>query len=181
MCEPTVIMATMAASTALSAYSMIQQGNTAAAVGRNNQIMAEYAAQDAERRGEDAAVAAGRRASQVRGAQRAALGARGLDLESGTAAEIQDQTDFFGQTDVATARNNGRREAWSDRAQGAAARFSGDSAQQQSQLAAASTILGSAGKVAGSWYSASSAGYNYNNDAGGSQYSASGLDIRARR
>ena len=161
MCEPTTIMlAATAISGATAAYGQIQQGRVAAAVGRNNQIMADYAAQDAIKRGDEQAMQAERRGRQVVGAQRAAMSAKGLDLGEGTAAELQDQADFFGKTDAVTARNNGRREAWSDRAQGDMARFQGDNARSQSNLQAFGTILGTAGKVAGNWYTPKSAGSN---------------------
>lgn len=146
------ILGTMVAGTAISAYGAIQQGKTAAAVGRNNQIMAEYAAQDATRRGDEAAMRMQQRGRAVVGAQRAAFGARGLDMNVGTAAELQDQADFFANTDAVTARNNGRREAWTDRATGSMARFQGDSAESQSQLGAFSTLLNGSSAVADKWY-----------------------------
>lgn len=153
MCEPTTIaLVATAAAGATSAYGQIQQGKVAAAVGRNNQMMAEYAAKDAERRGEEQATQIAQRARQVFGAQRASMAAKGLDLGEGTAAELQDQTDFFGQTDAVTARNNGRREAWTDRQQGAMARYQGDAARANANLGAFSTLLGTGGKVAGKWY-----------------------------
>lgn len=159
MCEPVTmaaampyILGTMAAGTALSAYGTIQQGKTAAAVGRNNQIMAEYAAKDAEAKGDQAAMRAQQQGRQMVGAQRASMSSRGLDLGDGTAAELQDQADFFAGTDAETARNNGRRAAWGYRQQGSAARFQGDSAEQQSQLSAFSTLLNGSGNVAAKWY-----------------------------
>jgi hypothetical protein len=100
MCEATLIM--MAASTVLSAGAQYQQGQVAKQVGRNNQIMAEYAAQDALRRGEEDAQKVRQQADQLKGRQRALMAAKGLDLTEGTPADILDQTDFFGQTDIAT-------------------------------------------------------------------------------
>ncbi len=158
MCTPIaaaalpLMMGTSAAGTALSAYGQIQQGKAAAAVGRNNQIMAEYAAKDAEAKGDQAAMRAQQQGRQMVGAQRASMSSRGLDLGDGTAAELQDQADFFASTDAETARNNGRRSAWSARTQGAMARYQGDVAQQQANLQAFSTVLNSASSVASKWY-----------------------------
>lgn len=152
MCEPTTIaLAVTAVVGAVSAKSAYDQGQVAKQVGRNNQIMAEYAAQDAVKRGEEDAIKVRQRADQIKGAQRASMAARGLDLGVGTAAELQDQTDFFGQQDVATTRSNAARDAWSLRTQGTNARAHGDAAAQQSNLSAFSTLLGGASQVASKW------------------------------
>ncbi len=152
MCEPTTIaLAATAISGGIGAVGAYQQGQAAKAMGRNNQIMAEYAAQDALRRGDAEAAAVQRRASQVQGAQRAALAAKGLDINAGTAGELQDQTDFFSQVDQSTARTNAARDAWSARVQGANARAQGDAAARQGNTAAFATLLGTGAQVADKW------------------------------
>jgi hypothetical protein len=157
MCEALIIPA-LIASTALSATAAYNQGQTAKKTGRNNQIMAEYAAQDAMARGDEAAIAAQRRTAQLRGTQRASMAASGLDLSFGTPADLIDQTDFFGQIDANTARDNAKREAWSSRAQGANARAQGNAAAKQGNLAAAGSILGGAAQAADKWYTLNPAG-----------------------
>ena len=152
MCDPTVILATMALSGAMSAKGAYDQGQVAKQVGRNNQIMAEYAATDALRRGDEDANKVRQRGAQIKGAQRSSMAAKGLDLGVGTSAELIDQTDFFNETDQATARGNAQRQAWAARAGGANARAQGDAAAQQGNLSAFSTALGTAGQVAGKWY-----------------------------
>lgn len=147
----TAVVGSTALAGGLSAYGAYQQGQVAQQVGRNNQIMAEYAAQDAQRRGEEDAIKVRQRADQVKGAQRASMAAKGLDLGVGTAGELQDQTDFFGMQDIATTRSNASRDAWSARVQGANARAQGDAAAKQANLAAFSTLLGTAGQVSGKW------------------------------
>lgn len=141
----------MAASAVATAAGQHAQGQTAKAIGRNNQMMAEYAAADALRRGDEEAAALQRRSSQIQGAQRAGFAARGVDLGAGTAGEIQDQTDFFSQVDQSTARTNAKRDAWSARVSGANARAQGDAAARQGNLAAFSTLLGTGGQVADRW------------------------------
>lgn len=148
MCNPAVIPIITAVIGAGAAY---QQGQTAKKVARNNQIMAEYAAQDAERRGEEAAIEAQRRGAQIKGAQRARMAAAGLDLNVGTSSELQSQTDFFSQVDATTARNNARRAAWNARATGNAAMAQGNAEAYQSNLQAFGTLLGGASQVAGKW------------------------------
>lgn len=152
MCEPTTIaLAFTAVAGAVSAKGAYDQGQVAKQVGRNNQVMAEYAAQDALRKGEEQAIQARRRGDQVKGAARANMAAKGLDLNSGTAAELQDQTDFFSESDQNTARFNAQRDAWSMRAGGANARAQGDAGAQQGNLQAFSTVLGTGSRVAGKW------------------------------
>ena len=148
MCNPAVIPL---AAAAFSAYGTYQQGQAAKQVGRNNQIMAEYAARDAERRGEEDAMKVRRQADQIKGAQRSRMAAAGLDLGVGTAAELQDQTDFFGLQDISTTRNNARKAAWSARATGQQEAAMGDFTARNSNLAAFSTLLGGASQAAGKW------------------------------
>jgi len=186
MCEPTTIMlALTVASAAVSAKGAYDQGQVAKQVGRNNATMAEYAAADAQAKGEEAAMAARRRGDQVKGAQRANMAAKGLDLSSGTAAELQDQTDFFSEGDQNMARFNASRDAWSARAGGANARAQGDAAAQQGNLSAFSTVLATGGQVAGKWgdfTGAPKGGSKFGGtDPTGEKFSATGADVRARR
>jgi hypothetical protein len=148
MCSPDLLQLSGAG---LQAYGQYQQGRAAEQVGRNNQIMGEYAAQDAQARGEEDAMAVRRKADQLKGAQRSRMAASGIDLGVGTAAEIQDQTDFFGEQDINTARNNAKREAWALRTQGAQAAAQGRFAAQQGRMAAFSTMLSAAGQVSSKW------------------------------
>lgn len=146
------VMGATIASALVSASAAYTQGQTAKAIGRNNQILAEQAAQDALKRGEEEATAVRRRGDQVMGAQRAAQAAAGLDLTVGTAAELQDQTSFFSQQDQRTARMNAAREAWSKRAQGANYSAQGDAAARQGNLTATGSLIGGASQVATKWY-----------------------------
>lgn len=152
MCEPTTIMlATTALAAGTSAYGSYQQGQVAKQVGRNNQIMAEYAAQDAIKRGEEDAIKVQQRGAQIKGAQRSRMAAAGLDLGVGTAQELQDQTDFFAASDVATTRSNAARSAWSARASGDQAMAMGRNEAAQGNLSAFSTLLGGASQVSSKW------------------------------
>lgn len=152
MCEPTTIMLMTAAATGLQAVGQYQQGQVAKQVGRNNQIMAEYAAQDALQRGDQEANAALRRARLTAGTQRATMAARGLDLTEGSPADLLDQTSFFGEQDAATARLNARREAWASRVQGTNAAREGRLAARNANLSALGTVLTGSTRVADTWY-----------------------------
>ncbi len=149
---PIIMMAMSAASAGISAVSAMNQADAAQQVASNNAQMAEYAAQDAQRRGEQDAMAIQRKGAAVKSSQRVALASKGLDLSYGTAADLQDQTDFFAQSDTATARDNAAREAWSLRARGQAERAKGDFAASNGMLSAAGSLIGGAGQVASRWY-----------------------------
>lgn len=152
MCEPTTIaLIATAAAGGFSAKAAYDQGQVAKQVGRNNATMAEYAAQDAQRRGEEEAAAIQRKGAALKSAQRVSLAAKGLDLGYGTAADLQDQTDFFTQSDAATARTNASREAWSIRSRGQQALFEGKAAARNANLQAAGSLLTSAGQVSSKW------------------------------
>ena len=141
-----------------SAYAANQQAKTSQKIANNNAIVAEYQAQDAQQRGEQEAQAARRQAEQLAGAQRAAMSARGLDISDGTAADILDQTNFFGQEDARISRMNAAKEAWALRARKGGFEAEGKAARQQGNGQMIGSLLGGAGKVSSRW-SGGGAGY----------------------
>ncbi len=139
-----------AAGTGLSAVGAYNQARTGKAVAEANAQNAELQAQDALRRGEKDAQEIQRRAASFKSSQRVSLAAKGLDLGYGTAADLQDQTDFFSQQDVATARTNARKEAWNLRAQ--RNNYQMEAAASRPWMSSGSTLLAGAGQVASRWY-----------------------------
>lgn len=139
-----------AVGTGLSAVGAVQQARTQKQVAENNAKTAEWQAQDAERRGAQDAMDVQRKAAALKSSQRVSLASKGLDLGYGTAADIQDQTDFFGQIDATTARDNSAREAWARRAQ--KVNFQTEAAATRPWLTGGSTLLAGAGQVADKWY-----------------------------
>ena len=138
--------------TVLSAGSAYQQGQAAKQTAANNAQTAEVAAQDAQRRGEEEAMSVQRKGAALKSAQRVSLASRGLDLQYGTAADLQDQTDFFTQSDVATTRTNAGREAWNSRARGQQILARGQADATNAMLQAGGSLLGGAGQVSDKWY-----------------------------
>jgi hypothetical protein len=138
--------------TVLSAGSAYQQGQVAKATAANNAQMAETAALDAQRRGEEEAMQVQRKGAALKSAQRVNLASKGLDLGYGTAADLQDQTDFFTQSDVATTRSNAGREAWNLRARGQGMLAKGRADALNANMQAAGSLLGGAGQVSDRWY-----------------------------
>lgn len=160
--EPLMLQGLGAGMTAASAYSSSQASkaayNAQAQVDQNNARLAEYQAQDAERRGAVAAQNVGYRTNQVKGTQRAALAANGVDLGYGSALELLSDTDYFGSVDRATTVDNAAREAWGYRTQGANYTSDASLLRQRASaespfLSAGTSLLGSAGRVASGWYS----------------------------
>lgn len=134
-----------------SAYGSQQQADYQYKIAERNAKIADNQAQEALARGEQDVIEIQRRGAALRSAQRASLGAKGIDLGYGTAADLQDQTDFFTQSDVATARTNARKNAWGYKAQAGGFAAEGENARYQGNLATTSSLLSAAGKVADKW------------------------------
>jgi hypothetical protein len=148
---------------AAGAYSSSQGAKAAyeaqAQVAANNAVIAGWQADDATMRGGKSATASRAKTLQLKGDQRAAMAANGIDLSVGSAQEILTDTDYFGQIDANTIVDNAAREAWGYRSQ--AANFGADASLLRSRAdaespwkAAGASLLTSAGKVASSWYGA---------------------------
>lgn len=137
--------------TGISAMSAMNQASANQQIANNNAKVAEYQAQDIERRGQEDAMAVQRKAAALKSAQRVNLASKGLDLGYGTAADLQDQTDFFAASDVATTRTNAAKDAWGKRAMGA--NYRAEASAQNPLMAGAGTLLSGAGQVADKWYS----------------------------
>jgi hypothetical protein len=152
MCHPAVMIAVTAASTLMSMKAQSDQASTSAGIARNNATMAEYAAADAQRKGEQDAAAVQRKAASLKSSQRVGAAAHGLDVGYGTAGDLQDQTDFFAQEDVNTVRNNAAKDAWGYRAQGQSYQTQARATEHNGQMAVMGTFLGGAGQVADKWY-----------------------------
>lgn len=177
MCEPTTILAGISLATTvvggvMSAQAQRQQAAQeasqsyyAAGIARNNQIAANHAANDAIERGKVDRARAAIAAKQTVGAQRAALAAGGVEVNSGSALDLQVETTRLGEYDQLVAMNNAQREALGFRTQGA--NFGGEvglhtSAAQNSltsgQTKATASLIGTAGSVADKWYTNRTAG-----------------------
>lgn len=134
-----------------------------AEVNRNNAQIAEWQAEDAIKRGDKAASRVRMQAKQLKGTQRARLAANGVDLGEGSALQILSDTDYFADVDASTVLDNAAKEAWALRTQAAGAMaeadlFAGRAAAERPLLAAGTSLLTSAGQVAGRWYSPGGSG-----------------------
>nr|WP_143009793.1 hypothetical protein [Propionivibrio dicarboxylicus] len=126
-------------------------------VAANNAKIAEWQAENALERGQKAEQTSRLKTAQLKGTQRAALAEKGIALDEGSALNILNDTDYMGDVDANTIHDNAALEAWGYRAQ--AAGLSSDSSMLAARAAAedptaatTSSLLGSAGSVASSWY-----------------------------
>lgn len=147
---------------AMNAYNQSENAKAAyeyqAAVQRNNAMLAEWQAQDEIRRGQDEELAVRRRTAQLKGSQRASLAARGLDISDGSALNLLTDTDYMGEVDALTVRDNAAKKVYATRQQAAGftaeagmMKFRADS--ENPMMAAGTSLLSNAGAVADRWYS----------------------------
>lgn len=168
----TLAIGLQAAGLAFSAFSSYNQAegqkeaaNYQASVARNNAQIAEWQAQDASKRGEEEETRQRMRTAQLKGSQRAGLAANGIDISEGSAAQIQADTDWMGEQDALTIRDNAKRNAWGWRSQGQqstadANMYKAKADSISPMLAGAGSLLGNSGAlinvgnaVADKWYS----------------------------
>lgn len=146
-----------------SARSQQSALQSQANIADTNARIAELGAQQEQFRGEREVAALTLRAGQLKSTQRASLAASGIDLGSGTAAEILTSTDLMKEIDTNTATANAVRSAWGYRTQ--ATNYQNDALSRRASAdsispfgAAATSLLGGAGSLASSYYTMGKAG-----------------------
>ena len=129
------------------------QGQYIKRVDEQNAKMADAEAQDALDRGELTAQRRGLETRQQIGSTRASQAAQGVDVSSGSAADVQASEAGIGALDEMTIRNNAAREAWGYKVEAINERQAG-------QVAAITGDMTAAGYRAESWGSALSGAAN---------------------
>lgn len=114
-------------------------------IGHRNAAYREQAAQDAERIGSVDADRYRRSVGQMIGTQRTAFASGNIDVNSGTAAEIQDDTAMFGELDALTIANNAAKEAWGYRVAADNELLNARVGKSNAQAAGTGSILGGIG------------------------------------
>lgn len=117
------------------------QGDFSQYQAEQNARLAEAQAEDATKRGAKEASRLQRQTRGVIGAQRAALAAQGIDISSGTAADIQAETAQFGIDDASTIRQNAIREAYGFQREAINTRAQGQFDRISARSQASSTLL----------------------------------------
>lgn len=141
-----------------SAYNQSQatksQGDYENRIAQMNARRAEAEADDAVKRGETAATRRQQDINRTKGAQRAALAAGGVDVDSEAAQNIAAETEAIGAADVAAIRTNAWRAAWGLKSEAEDTRSRGQMAKTSSKYAARQTML--TGALQGASYGARS-------------------------
>lgn len=137
----TAAIAMMAGGTLMTAAGQYQAGKANQKIANYNAEVAELQAEQALKRGREDESRLRMQTRQTIGAQRAALAAMGIDLDDGTAAQIQDDTTYFGELDALTIRNNAALEAWGYRTQATNYRLQGELDATRGRNDALGTIL----------------------------------------
>lgn len=137
--------ALFAGGTAFSAVSSVNSGKINKQIAENNATVLDWQANDVQ------AVAAQNEKLQrietrrVIGSQRARLGAQGIEIDDGSALDIQVDAARIGELDARTIRANAAMEAWGIRAGATDQRYHGYLMEKEGTTAAIGTILGNAG------------------------------------
>lgn len=158
MCEPATIAiasaAVAAAGTAVKTINTMKARTYEARVADANAKMASSQAADAAERGKVEAQRVMGRNSQLLGRQRAAAAANGVEVDFGSAADIQQDTADIGRQEVATTYQNAAREglgydisAANFQSKATAARSARKAALVEGAFEMGSTVLGAVQQV----------------------------------
>ncbi len=153
------------AGTAVGAVGAIQAANaradaanTQAQIDANNQKVATQNAQWAAQAGEQQAKTAGDKARLMEGAIKAGEAANGIDVNSGSASDIQKSESDAAQTSALIIRQNAAKDAyaygnqsWSYGMQSALDKQSAQADEVAGSIGAASTLISGVGNAADQW------------------------------
>jgi hypothetical protein len=133
------------ATAAVGAYSANEAGKAQQKLANRNADLQEEQAADSLVRGEEEVLATKRRIRRTVGAQRAAFAGQGVDVGTGTARDLQEETRQLGDVDIATIRKNAWREMYYGKSQASNTRLSANYARRGAQNQAVGTLLGGVG------------------------------------
>lgn len=143
----TAAVSVVALGTGMSAYGQTRSGKETKGIYDNNAQIADWQAQDALDRGVVNERISRRQTKQVIGSQRASLASQGVDINKGSALDVQADAAYLGELDALTIRNNAAKEAWGYKVQANDYRNKGKIAKREGMFGAFNTILGSAGSL----------------------------------
>jgi len=147
MCGPAAIPIMLAVATTVSAASAYKGAQAEKAAFKRNAEYDEQRAKDVNVRGGEEIFQQRLKQAQVRGTQTASLAARGVNLTTGSAFNILEDTDYISDMDVRTIASNTERDAWALRERAGANRMSAGAVDPS--FVAATSLLGGAAKTYG--------------------------------
>lgn len=139
----------MIAGTAIGAIGSIAEGNAQASEYRYQAAVAENNASFAAAEGEVKGTDAGLKEAATVGAVKAAQAARGIDVNKGSAAKVQQSAEQLGQLDILTIRSDAAREAYGYHTQATGLKIAAKNAQTMGYLNAAGKLFSGLGNIAG--------------------------------
>lgn len=160
MCIPVAALAIASAAvgtvgTVVGAVAQAQQANYQASIADQNAKIAASQANDAVQNTNLEALRRSRQNAQVAGQQQAAMAANGVDLNFGSAVDVQKDTKMFGAEDLSQIYKQGNENArgfdisgFNYRSQAAASRAAASGALIGGAFGALGTALGGATQVA---------------------------------
>lgn len=148
MCEPATIIA--ATTAIIGAYSQYEQGQAAEATAKYNARLQDNDAERMRNKSVEEENAHRMRVATMMGKQRAAFGASGVDVNSGSAFQIQNDTQTLGDADALRIRSNYEDQASHMNRQADLTRIEGKNAARAGKVGAIGSILSGAGEIAGS-------------------------------
>lgn len=122
--------------------AMKRQGDYEMSMADINSKYSDMQAADAIERGDKASNNYRKKVNQTAGSQRASLAAQGIAVDSGSAADIVDQTREVGAQDAATIRANAFREALGFKQASFQSQFQGRNARNTGYANANNTLMG---------------------------------------
>lgn len=140
-----------------AAESQKDQLSTQAAISDINARISETSAQQTLLSGQREEQKSRIATANLKGTQRVNLAANGVDLGEGSAVQILTGTDVMGEIDANTIQQNAIRSAWGYRTQASNSKAQASMSRAASgaispSSAFTSSLIGSAGQVASSWY-----------------------------
>lgn len=117
-----------------------------------NAAIADLQEQDAIDRGWEAVGRSRVNYRTLLGQQRAAYSDQGIQLDTGSAADVQTETAVIGEREAQIVANNAAREAWGFRSQAAGARIQARALRAGMNAGTAGTLLGTGAQAGGLAY-----------------------------
>lgn len=139
------------------------QGDFAQKQYEANARISDEKAKEAIKRGNKNSFQHAKKVKQVIGSQRAKLAAAGIDVNSGSAMDIQLETAEYGLDDAETIKNNAWKEAWGFEVDAVNQRAQGEMSNLTARHQANNTLLTGGLNAAGSIYQ----GYNFSQNKKG--------------
>lgn len=136
---------------ALSIFGNILKGNAASEAASYRAAVANNYARFYEKQGDQQAQIHGLKVGQIIGSQKAAQGASGLDVNTGSAVDVRASAAQTGRLDELTILNNAANKALGLRAEAALETQKADNAITEGMFGAGTSLLSAATSVSDKW------------------------------